>query len=568
MRIKAVLRIPSFSPRLWQAIAFLLLVGCASQRPPEGGPKDTEPPVILESTPVNESTRFDGQEVTLEFSEYVQRQTFLEAVHISPLPAVEPEYEWSGSEVTILFQDTLRANRTYVITVGTKVKDVNAGNAMAETFHLAFSTGDSLDRGTFNGTIIDDEPSGVSVFAYLLEPGRADTLNPTKDRPDYLVQSADDGSFHFYNVTPGSYRVFAVRDKFNNVLYDVEADAIGVPFTDILVQDSIPPSPPLRFRLFTEDTTRPSIQRIDALYSHRVRVKFNETVYPQPFPLTWIHVTDSISGEDLALIDAMAPPGENYAWDFFTVDPLPQRTLIFSADSLRDAAFNTLALPDSALIFTGVSEPDTTRPVIRNRFPEARARKTEPDSNFVLLFDRPMSRTAALRLEDSTGTDVPLQLIWVSSYELQVSHPALMDEAQYSFCTDLSSLRDSISGRSVADTTYCITFTSGILDRFGVVAGSVRSDDSTGQFVIQLREAKKHAKTRKTRADAKKEYRFDRVLEGHYLIDAYEDSNNSGRYDPGKAVPFSPPEPFGVQRDTLRVRARWETNGVIIPVQP
>lgn len=550
------------------ALIIVLLAGCASQRPPEGGPVDSEPPVILESVPPTGSTRFQGQEVTLEFSEYVRRQTFQEAVHISPLPTTPPLYEWSGKDVTIVFPDTLQADRTYVITVGTKVRDANAGNAMAETFHLAFSTGDSLDRGTFNGTVIDEKPSGVSIFAYLLTPGRADTLDPTSERPDYLVMSADDGSFHFYNVTPGSYRVFAVRDQINNVRYDVESDAIGIPFGDIMVRDSVPPEPPLRFRLFQEDTTRPSVQRIEAVDNHRVRVKFNETVYPQPLPLSAIALTDSATAARISLIDLYAPPAERYAWDLFTQNPIPSGTLLFRADSLYDGARNLLIAPDSGMSFPGSTVTDTTRPTITGRFPSARARGIAPDSAFVLSFDRPMRSSASIELTDSTGAAVPLTFEWVSTMELRSFHPVLMDEASYTLCSDLATLQDSIHGRAVGDTVYCLTFTTGIQDRFGTVAGSVRAEDSTGTFVVRLREAKKDGALQEVGTDSTGSYRFTRVPEGRYLLDAFRDSNGNFRYDPGMAQPFTPPEPFGVLRDTLRVRARWETNGVIIPVRP
>ncbi len=548
-------------------LGLLIAAGCASQRPPEGGPVDSEPPTIIATTPGMGSTRVEGREVTLEFSEYVQRQSFLEAVHISPLQAEPPAYEWSGKEVTLIFADTLQSDRTYVITVGTKVRDINASNPLAETFHLAFSTGDSLDRGTFNGSVIDEKPAGISIFAYLLTPGRADTLDIKKDRPDYLVQSADDGSFHFYNVTPGTYRVFAVRDKINNVRYDVESDAIGIPFGDIEVRDSIPPEPALRFLLHTEDTTRPSIQRIEALNAQRVRLKFNETVYPQPLPLSWIHITDSLSGARLPLIDVLTPANERYAWDVFTGTPLPSGSLLLTLDSLHDGAFNPIAVPDSGLNFIGQAAEDTTRPAISHRFPTARARNVEPDSMFVLSFDRPMSRTAVLRLEDSTGTVIPLSMQWASTTELRCAHAPLLDEAVYSFCADLTSLKDSISGRSVGDSVYCITFTTGVNDRFGVVAGSVRSDDSTGTFIVRIREAKKDGALRRTQADSSGNYRFERILEGRYLIDAYRDENGNQRFDYGKAAPFTPPEPYGMQKDTLRVRARWETNGVIVPIR-
>ena len=560
--------LPHISKIFRLALPFLLMVGCASQRPPDGGPVDTEPPAIVATVPPNGSTRYQEQEVTLEFSEYVRRQTFQEAVHISPLPQIPPVYEWSGKDVTIVFQDTLQADRTYVITVGTKVRDANAGNAMAETFHLAFSTGDSLDRGTFNGTIIDEKPSGISVFAYLLSPGLADTLDPRSDRPDYLVMSAEDGSFHFYNVTPGEYRVFAVRDQINNVRYDVESDAIGIPFGDINVRDSIPPQPPLRFRLFLEDTTRPTVQRIDAVDDRRVRVKFNETMYPQPLPLPLLHLTDSTTQEAIPLIDALAPADERYAWDLFTRSTLPSGTLLFHADSLFDGARNPVSIPDSGISFTGRAEQDTTRPAITGRFPAARGRNIPPDSAFVLSFDRPMKQALSIKLTDSAGTTIPMELTWLSTAELRCTHPVLLDEASYSLCSDLRSFEDSLYGRSVGDSVFCITFTTGIQDRFGSVAGNVRTDDSTATHIVRLREATKDGETREVQADSTGSYRFPRIPEGRYLLDAFQDVNANNRYDPGKAVPFTAPEPFGVLGDTLRVRARWETNGVIIPIRP
>ncbi len=544
-----------------------LLASCASQRPPEGGPVDSEPPTIVATTPTTGSTRVEGREVTLQFSEYVQRQSFLEAVHISPLQGEAPAYEWSGKEVTLIFADTLQPDRTYVITVGTKVRDINASNPLAETFHLAFSTGDSLDRGTFDGSVIDEKPAGISIFAYLLSPGRADTLDVTADRPDYLVQSADDGSFHFYNVTPGTYRVFAVRDKINNVRYDIGSDAIGIPFGDIVVHDSIPPEPALRFLLHTEDTTRPTIQRIETLSAQRLRIKFNETVYPQPLPLSWIHLIDSLSGTRFPLIDVLSPANERYAWDIFPSRPLPSGRMFLTLDSLHDGAFNTIAIPDSGLKFDGQAMEDTTRPALSQRFPTSRARNVEPDSAFVLSFDRPMSKAAVIRLEDSTGTGIPLSVNWVSTTELRCGHAPLLDEAAYTLCTDLTSLLDSIAGLSVGDSVNCITFTTGVNERFGVVTGSVRSDDSSGAYIVRIREAKKDGTLQHTQADSAGNYRFDRILEGRYLIDAYLDENGNKRFDFGKAAPFTPPEPFGMQRDTLRVRARWETNGVTIPLR-
>ena len=45
---------------------------CANIMTPEGGPKDTIPPVIIRLQPDNFTTNFTGKKIYIEFDEYVQ----------------------------------------------------------------------------------------------------------------------------------------------------------------------------------------------------------------------------------------------------------------------------------------------------------------------------------------------------------------------------------------------------------------------------------------------------------------------------------------------------------------
>jgi uncharacterized protein (DUF2141 family) len=551
-----------------RAMAVLVLsTSCASQRPPEGGPADTEPPHIVETFPVNGTVNFSGQEIEIEFSEYVQRPSFQEAVHISPLLDEPPEFEWSGRRVTIIFPTPLLSNRTYVITVGTKVKDIRGGNAMTETMHLAFSTGDSLDKGSFNGTVFGQPSSGVGLFAYELRAGREDTLDPAADRPDYAVQSSDDGSFHFYNVAAASYRVYAVRDKNNDMRYNAETDEIGVPDHDMVVTDSLSQSPPLRFYMSLEDTTRPSVQRVEALTERIVRVKFNETVYPQPLPLEKIAITDSSSGHRLMVITAVPPASERFSWDFLLGEPMMEIPYLLSIDSLQDGAGNIMSAMDSPFVFIGSVVPDTVRPVLINRYPEANAKKIEPDSGFRISTDRQLLLGDAFTLKDSSDLPVDLQVQRTSTTEILLRHPPLLPESGYTLCIDLSLIQDSINSRRAGDSVECIRFTTGSSDQSGSISGTVRSDDSISPVVVRIREISRQPNTRSLQTDSTRTFHFEGLNEGQYLLDAFIDGNANNRYDFGKPFPWTKPEPYGAIRDTLRVRARWETNGIIVPIQ-
>jgi uncharacterized protein (DUF2141 family) len=438
---------------------------------------------------------------------------------------------------------------------------------MQATMHLAFSTGDSLDRGSFDGTVSGDPPGGVSVFAYLLQPGRADTLNPADDRPDYAVQTAEDGSFHFYNVAPGSYRVFAVRDKSNDFRYNAESEEIGVPDFDVLIMDSLAATPPLRFKLHTEDTTRPQVQRIEALDERTVRIKFNETVYPQPLPLDRVQISDSSSGIQVMLLSAVAPSKERYAWDFRLGEALTEQTFRLRIDSLEDGAGNIIDTSGFPLYFPGSTVADTLRPFIVGMTPAENSRNVDADSSFRVDFDRPIAIREVFTLRDSSGSGVELSVTSVTPTSIIISHAPLLPEAAYSLCIAENLLRDSLSGRSVGDTVRCFRFTTGKRDEYGTLSGEVRSADSIGAAVVRVREAVKQPRVRTVFTDSTRTFRFEGLPEGKYLLDAYIDVNENRRYDGGKPFPLTKPEPFGAVRDTLRVRARWETNNIIIPLQ-
>lgn len=543
-----------------------LLVGCASQRPPEGGPPDTDPPYIIRTVPENRMVRFDGEQVSFVFNEYVQRQSFLDALHISPLPATPPEIEWSGRRVTLRFAEELLENRTYVITIGTNVRDLRAGNEMTETMHLAFSTGDSLDSGTFSGTVLGEPPSGVSLFAYLIDEERADTLDPAEDRPDYLVQSGQDGTFQFFNVLPGRYRVFAIRDKNNTLRYNAEIDEIGIPVHDVVVEDSTEITPPLRFHLHVEDTTRPNIQRVEALNERLVRVKFNETIYPQPPPSRHITISDSISGERHFVIAVTAPQEDRYAWDMLLDRGMMERPFLLGIDSLEDGSGNALSTEAMPLSFTGSVRPDTAMPLLTSRYPEPNAVNVPPDSSFFLRFDRPVILDNAFSLRDSSDNAVTLQIRRPDALSVDLLHPLLLEEAVYTFCIDLRQLRDSLTDQIVGDSTDCIRFTSGKPGQFGTLTGVVRTEDSTSPVIVRVRNVAAGSGMRTARTDSTRQFRFETLPEGQYIIDAYIDRNDNNRYDVGKAFPLIRPEPYGMHPDTLRVRARWETNDIIVPL--
>ncbi|MFA6234519.1 MAG: hypothetical protein WC824_10110, partial [Bacteroidota bacterium] len=256
-----------------------------------------------------------------------------------------------------------------------------------------------------------------------------------------------------------------------------------------------------------------------------------------------------------------------FAWDFLLGEAMVDRQYMLTVDSLQDGAGNTIGRPANQASFIGSIVQDTVRPIFIERSPTANAKNVELDSSFRFSSDRPLLIRDAFELKDSSDLPIDLELIRLSSTTFVLRHHALMPEAEYTLCVNMRQLQDSLNSQSIGDSTECVRFTTGTGDQSGSLAGTVRSEDSVGAVVVRIREISRQPRIRSLRTDAVRSFRFDGLKEGQYLLDAYIDRNGNNRYDFGKAIPWTRPEPYGAVRDTLRVRARWETKDVIIPIQ-
>jgi len=234
--------------------AALTILSCAGQMLHRGAHRH-RPSGDSRTVPDTNAVRVSTRQIVLEFTEYVERRSVEESIFISP-PVGILEFDWSGTELTIGFPDTLRKNTTYVVNVGTDIVDVRARNRMASGFTLAFSTGDSIDQGWISGRVYDEKPVGVMLFAYILDDIRPDTLDPTRTKPDFVVQTGGGGNYRLSNIPLKSYRLFAVRDEYRNFLYDRGIDQIGIASGDVVLGPLRPGRGGINFLLTQEDTTR------------------------------------------------------------------------------------------------------------------------------------------------------------------------------------------------------------------------------------------------------------------------------------------------------------------------
>ena len=210
------------------------LTRCASIMTPDGGPKDTLPPVITAITPGNFATNFKEKKIYIEFNEYVQLKDQNKEMYTSPQMKKMPLIATRGKGIVITIRDTLKENTTYAIDLGSAVRDNNEGNPI-NAMRYVFSTGDTVDSLMCSGYTADsykaDSVSRTFLWFFI-----ADSLPDTPDydstifnrKPDVIARAQNNGIFIAQNLKPINYRIYAFGDKNDNQMYEPGTDLVGI----------------------------------------------------------------------------------------------------------------------------------------------------------------------------------------------------------------------------------------------------------------------------------------------------------------------------------------------------
>ncbi len=187
-------------------------VGCANIIPPLGGPRDSLPPVLIRSVPVQNATNFQGKNIVLEFNEYVTVDNPYQNVIVSPTPKKMPLIVGKLRDVNIKIWDTLEPNTTYSFNFGNAIKDVNEGNVY-KNFTYAFSTGRYIDSLTLTGRVMLAETGKVDSTLIVVLHRNLDDSAVAKDKPRYVAKLDGKGNYRFTNLPAGTYGLFALKDE-------------------------------------------------------------------------------------------------------------------------------------------------------------------------------------------------------------------------------------------------------------------------------------------------------------------------------------------------------------------
>ena len=81
-----------------------LLVSCANPGSgPQGGPRDTIPPVVVKESPLSGTLHFAAKRIEVQFDEYIQLADIQKNVLISPPQQQPPEVKAIGKTLSVVF---------------------------------------------------------------------------------------------------------------------------------------------------------------------------------------------------------------------------------------------------------------------------------------------------------------------------------------------------------------------------------------------------------------------------------------------------------------------------------
>lgn len=186
--------------------------GCANIIPPQGGPRDSIPPVLLKATPVDSTRNFTGNKIVFTFDEFVDVQAVQENLSVSPSPRINPSVDFKLNTVTVKLKDSLEANTTYSINFGDAIKDFTEGNPI-KGFTYTFSTGKYIDSLELTGNVMLAETGKTDSTLIVMLHTNADDSVVVKDKPRYVAKLDSKGNFIFKNLPPKTFYLYALKDE-------------------------------------------------------------------------------------------------------------------------------------------------------------------------------------------------------------------------------------------------------------------------------------------------------------------------------------------------------------------
>lgn len=509
-------------------VSLFLFNACANVKPPTGGPKDLDPPVMLRTIPDHRSTNFHSDRITLFFDEQVESKSLISELIITPDDNLQYKELPKKKSITIKFKDTLRSNTTYNFNFGNAIVDITEKNP-CENATFALSTGPDIDTAFIKGNIIDiytqTIPEDVIVMLHFL----SDTVDVQTQKPSYLSRVDAKGNFIIENLPQDTFLLYAIQDLNGNLQYNPGQEKIArFPHPVVPSFDSSEYSLQL-----SSQNTKPFVLLNSKHEWNFSSLSFNKGLYDY-----------SIAPDSLYSYSLSQSRTIHIFHPFTITDSIPIQ--LKGIDSIGYEI-------DTALYLKNKEEGDTLDPDFLISYqPADKKVKRIPDS-VILEFNIPLSHVqldSFLIIKDIKDTAI---IDNIEHNLLNANTLSIKFNTKVKQTIALSGLNDQYISK-YSDTISNISVKYEIVseENYGRIEGDVKSN---GQNVI-LELITPDFKIVESQL-VNGPYTFEYVDPGSYKLRAIIDSNVNGKWDPGNHYENIQPEEVIIYDEKILLKANW-----------
>ena len=588
-----------------------MLVRCANTTTPQGGPRDTIPPVLMVATPENYMTGFTQKRIFVEFNEYVQLKDQHKEFFTSPRMKTKPTLSIRGRGVMIDIKDTLRDDQTYVLNFGASLRDNNEGNPL-HSFSYVFSTGTEIDSMWMSGYTADaqksDSVAKSYIYFYRADSLALDTTVRTAEfdstllrrQPDAIARAETNGIFLAKHLKATDYRVYSFQDKNDNQMYDPGTDLVG--FVDSTYNPAEMPEfaiwydslrrywtgePQLYMRMFMDGTFKRQ------MLTSAERPKSNQAVlrFGAPLPKIDSIVLDSIASDKI--IWEFQTEGRDTMSLWLNVAPelLPD-TIRGRIVYMKHDTTNTLNLTTEPLALSWRKVETKEEEQKRKKEERERERaeaageeyKPKPEKN---PFSYRITTSGEINPEHGLEFEFEYPLVKIDTTAIALVET---DAKEQKRDVDFTLTRDSVNMRRwrlmtkwgdglkyklvIPDSTFTDVagyvndsigkdLTTMAAENFAKVVVDLRGKSDSATYILQLLNADGKKVIDQIRNACTGIHTFNYVPEGEVRVRVVEDVNNNGHWDSGNLIEARQPERVEIYRnerdeEVIPTKMNWD----------
>lgn len=564
-------------------LSFLLL-RCANVVSPTGGPKDDTPPVVLSTSPNNNSVNFTGKTIHITFDEYVTLDNPTKNVLISPPMEKSPVFKLNGKTLMVRFEEELKPETTYSINFGNAIKDLHEGNIL-KNYTYIFSTGNYTDSLSLIGTVYNAYKLEAEKEMYVMlydtgkENANIDSL-PYLSLPDYITMTDDKGKFVFRALSDKNYLLFALKDGNSNMFYDLPNENIA--FYPEYVRPVYIPDKLFNIPKDTVTSSETEENLQDSIIDIYVDTTLNYTVnectlysYLQEDSIQKLFKKELV--EDGLLRFVFRYPAQDVKIE--VQETLPDTFDIYPLYSQRQDTVLWYFTPNKDSLLVSINYDtlihDTIHFSLKPKTVKRRRQETEvkklsisnntsqgkliPEHDLILSFPEPVTKydmhdtTWFITSKDTVFNNIEFEKIDNDGMKFKMLN-TIEPEEKYTII-----IPDSVfySFRGYTNDVTKLSFSIADYNEFGNIYITVMIPDDIPQAIVYLTDENDKIKdTRIVRENG--EIAFEFLKPGKYKLKAILDKDGNGIWSPGNYLRKIQPEKVIIYNNVLEIKANWD----------